>query len=130
MVEAAVVGEKIFLEELGSCEVDFLRGELEVRKDAGGAVEAFSLTVRGEAEEEVDELCSVAQIGEEAVFEQAKGDPGKGLFDGSEAVGSKDVFSIVHGLLLLAWRFVEGEGAGFSSSGILRGGPSILMVLQ
>ena len=86
LVEATVVGDQLFLDELFSGETDFGGVELEVGLELGVTVEAQSLFVGSEAEEDVEELCAVAEVGEEAVCDQAEGDPGKGFLDGSEAV--------------------------------------------
>jgi hypothetical protein len=88
LIEAAVVGEEVFLDELFSGEVELRGVELEEGEDARVAVEAGTLAVGGEAEEGIEELCAVGEVGEEAVLEQAKGDPCERLLDGSESVGT------------------------------------------
>ena len=74
------------MDELFSGEVELSGVELEEGVDAGVAVEARALPVRGEAEEDVQELCAVAEVGEEAVFDQAKGDPCERFLYGSESI--------------------------------------------
>jgi len=76
------------LDELFSGEVELRGVELEESVDACVAVEARALAVRGEAEEDIQELCAVVEVGKDAVFEEAKGDPCKRFLDGSDSFGT------------------------------------------
>ena len=129
LVEVTVVGNEVFLDELLFGLVDGGGLDLEKGLDALVAVEAQSLPVGGEAEEEVEELGVIGEAGEEAVDEDAAGEPGKGLFDGSDAVVAQWGWGI-HGVFSPLVFFFDDLGGGISSSGGLRGGPSMQMVLQ
>jgi hypothetical protein len=89
LVEATVVGQQVFVDEFGPGEVDLFGAELEVGLDFGVAIEAGALPVGGEAEEDVKELCPVAEVGEDAVREQAEREPCEGFLDGSESVWAR-----------------------------------------
>ena len=69
LIEATVVGDQVFLYELFSCEVELSGVELEEGEDACVAVVARALSIRGEAEEDIQKLCAVAEVGEKAVCE-------------------------------------------------------------
>ena len=86
MVEAAVIGEQVFLDEFFSGLFNFGLVQLEIGLDFGVAVITRALSVGDETEEEVEEFGIVVEAFEEAVFEQPKGDPCEGFFDGSDSV--------------------------------------------